>query len=688
MPCKLDELPSIQVTARDCGEGFERLLSNTTDTDQDHHLSDIEDQYGRFNLWTSSSAVFAPLQICLDFRLKDIPEATRLIVKHLNILSTRLEQLLELQQVSNQLDAGGWDFDSLMSSVHEAIDWLHRLSNAVRRAGSGIQNQRAVNFLIKDDDGNDITEMVEQLFYRLVKRECEGIEEWFAHRLAQTMLLRRKRILYRRERQRRWTFQQAEREKVVHMDVPVPVKPQPSQKVLVSALVEEPSVEKPVAAEPRMPSRHQEQPVSTTRTYTTPSVALTATVLGEGTAIKLPAPTQSRISRATTAPFQPSERLLVPPYPKTADDSPEFACGYCCLVLPSTIARNSDKWANHIKRDLDPYLCIYDPCPDPLEIYPTSAEWLAHMRTQHRTRWHCPLGEHPDLVAMDTRDQFVNHMQTAHPKSFRADQLASIAETSTHTLDPVITNCPFCTESVDETEETGKTNLQFHVGKHLQYFALLSLPLVEESVDNDEAGPSRWDSNSDGTPNTRSTIRTNTVASTTGSVPSFFRQPYELLSDVPDAYGGPIGIPELSEPVVWDLGNHQRRFSETDQTLEQFAGLQSRKAKAPEIFLDHGNGRFTNLRTDKPSFQGVVTAIVGVKKWQKLAQNNLAEQARYPGSFRAIRFETAVIALVVARRFYTILIGRRHVRLMEIEDRREVANIFERRKASVARFGR
>ncbi|KAK4221032.1 hypothetical protein QBC38DRAFT_429784, partial [Podospora fimiseda] len=100
-----------------------------------------------FNLWTSSSAVFAPLQACPDFRLKDIPEATRLIVKHLNILCTRLEQLLELKQDPDQLKTSGWNFDNLASSAQEAIDWLHRLSNAVRKAGSGIQNQRAVNFV-------------------------------------------------------------------------------------------------------------------------------------------------------------------------------------------------------------------------------------------------------------------------------------------------------------------------------------------------------------------------------------------------------------------------------------------------------------------------------------------------------------------------------------------------------------
>ncbi len=52
----------------------------------------LQDEYGRFNLWTATMAVFAPDQVCLDFRLKDVPKASQLFVKQIGILTVRLQQ--------------------------------------------------------------------------------------------------------------------------------------------------------------------------------------------------------------------------------------------------------------------------------------------------------------------------------------------------------------------------------------------------------------------------------------------------------------------------------------------------------------------------------------------------------------------------------------------------------------------
>jgi len=52
----------------------------------------VQDEYGRFNIWAATMAVFAPDQACLDFRLKDVPEASQLFVKQIGIFTTRLEQ--------------------------------------------------------------------------------------------------------------------------------------------------------------------------------------------------------------------------------------------------------------------------------------------------------------------------------------------------------------------------------------------------------------------------------------------------------------------------------------------------------------------------------------------------------------------------------------------------------------------
>lgn len=68
----------------------------------------LQDEYGRFNLWTATMAVFAPGQACLDFRLKDVPEASQLFVKQISILTTRLEQCACSRPFVPLGTAGAW----------------------------------------------------------------------------------------------------------------------------------------------------------------------------------------------------------------------------------------------------------------------------------------------------------------------------------------------------------------------------------------------------------------------------------------------------------------------------------------------------------------------------------------------------------------------------------------------------
>jgi hypothetical protein len=84
---------SIKAGAKACQTLFTSLLSRLSKVD-DAPLpaTGLQDEFGRFSLWTATMAVFAPDQACLDFRLKDVPEAGQLFVKHIGILTTRIEQ--------------------------------------------------------------------------------------------------------------------------------------------------------------------------------------------------------------------------------------------------------------------------------------------------------------------------------------------------------------------------------------------------------------------------------------------------------------------------------------------------------------------------------------------------------------------------------------------------------------------
>lgn len=215
----------------------------------------------------------------------------------------------------------------LVQSIHVTIDWLHRLSNLVRKASFGSQNLRAAKFALEDEAGNDTTESLSEVFKHLIKREFSDVSDQILHRLVHTMIIRRRRVLYRRSRQKRWTLQQ-EVYRPQNMDPPAQLTP---------VKEEEESGEDDESSEM---SQEVELEVGNHVKFA-PSL-LTVTTLDQQKYKKLAAP--SRISRATTAPLQHNEKLLVPPRPGLAKDGKEFVCDYCCLILPASEAVDQDTW--------------------------------------------------------------------------------------------------------------------------------------------------------------------------------------------------------------------------------------------------------------------------------------------------------------------------------------------------------
>ncbi len=126
---------------------------------------------------------------------------------------------------------------------------------------------------------------------------------------------------------------------------------------------------------------------------------------------------------------------------------------------------------NHVKKDLDAYVCVFDNCTEPYQLYASSEEWLAHMSSQHRTRWQCTERDHRPIL-FETRQQFMDHMEAVHPGRFKREQLGFVADSCAQALTPTITNCPFCSESAED--------LDAHVRQHLHCFVLQSLPWPED----------------------------------------------------------------------------------------------------------------------------------------------------------------------------------------------------------------
>lgn len=203
---------------------------------------------------------------------------------------------------------------------------------------------------------------------------------------------------------------------------------------------------------------------------------------------------------------------------------------------------------NHVKKDLDAYICVSDNCTEPYQLYSSSEEWLAHISSQHRTRWHCTARDHRPIL-FETRQQFMDHMEVAHPRRFGREQLGFVADSCARALAPTIPNCPFCSESAG--------NLDAHVRQHLHYFALQSLPWPEDSTrDTDHASINASDNSSTSEGLDRATLRD-----------SFDDSPrlHGLMQDFePPPLDIDISLPDLERDIedIWEAA-----VQETNKTL-------------------------------------------------------------------------------------------------------------------------
>lgn len=88
-----------------------------------------------------------------------------------------------------------------IDKIADQISLLYKLSNTIRRASKEVQNSvAATSFRIRDEEGNDIEDFLRTSYTYYVRDRFPATDLDLQQRLASTMILRRKRILYRRSR--------------------------------------------------------------------------------------------------------------------------------------------------------------------------------------------------------------------------------------------------------------------------------------------------------------------------------------------------------------------------------------------------------------------------------------------------------------------------------------------------------
>ncbi|KAM0416786.1 hypothetical protein ACHAPD_005723 [Fusarium lateritium] len=330
----------------------------------------IEDQVARFSSWAASIGVFAPGSASMDHRLRYAPEVHSVVTGLLESLNYQCQECLSiLTTLVKSLEAGeryvpSENFPKSLNEIAAEISRLNKISNTIRRASKDTQALTASKFHVKDDEGNNVEETLLDNFKRHINDRFPNLGETLQERLARTMLLRRKQILYRRFR---------------HGNVYTK-----TQDTIPAVSIKFPSA-KPVGslAESRPKQPKTSSTVSKPATAT-PSQIKSATTLAPEK-FRIAASTPSVISVSKTIAFDSHESLAFPPAPGhavkkryeqlknqrlaeyeqslnskkgAASNKPtvqellvndlqslgEITCPYCLCALPAEEAFDETKW--------------------------------------------------------------------------------------------------------------------------------------------------------------------------------------------------------------------------------------------------------------------------------------------------------------------------------------------------------
>ncbi|KAI2473481.1 fungal-specific transcription factor domain-containing protein [Annulohypoxylon bovei var. microspora] len=495
-----EQLAPISNLARQCLISFEQCLQGTSGLDSQRR-STIEDQMARFSIWTSNMAVFASGKVCMDHRVREAPEVQRLVLGILEILQGRLEECIRLVEsltdphclieIRFSVLAQG-DFERIADSISSEVGLLHELSNTIRKASRESQDVKAItSFQIKDDEGNNVEDILKEYFAKNIRDCFPESSDSIRNRLATTMILRRKKILYRRSRY------------AVN-----PIKPtQPALK---------PKIETQIAVL-QQDTRLHDSPSQAIKSAAVPSricsAVQSATTLAPQNFQRASAP--SVVSHVKSVDLGSHEELIFPPRPEDPNHGMiELTCPYCLYVLSGLEVSNEARWRKHVLGDLDALICLFDPCDEPNVLYRHSKDWLQHMR-KHTKQWRCSAKVH-DIQDFNSRGEFEIHLRESHKKNYTSAQLDLLAERAMRSSGPLFDICPLCGGEGDADDDQISGNLVDHIVGHLRSLALKSLPPHYSNNDN-----ASYNSHDDGSARSRSTMKSLLGGSNT-SIHSWF----------------------------------------------------------------------------------------------------------------------------------------------------------------------
>ena len=176
------------------------------------------------------------------------------------------------------------------------------------------------------------------------------------------------------------------------------------------------------------------------------------------------------ILSATTYSSLAEESMRMPRLPENAAAGELFQCPICLRFDQFKAGQARQQWYRHVFRDLQPYLCTFEECSTPDDIYESRHRWFHHEMKIHRRSWicrgHCEREFH-------SYDKFKEHIQTSTSNTISNEQLPTFVDMCASPVSVTAEQeCPLCRELITGTKQCEK-----HIGRHLEETALFALPV-------------------------------------------------------------------------------------------------------------------------------------------------------------------------------------------------------------------
>ncbi|KAK4160433.1 hypothetical protein QBC43DRAFT_325508 [Cladorrhinum sp. PSN259] len=184
------------------------------------------------------------------------------------------------------------------------------------------------------------------------------------------------------------------------------------------------------------------------------------------------------------------------------------SCPYCFTQIRKE-DRRRDLWTRHVLRDIDPYVCVFENCAEGDLLFQDSDDWLRHMQWSHSVVWQCPVPGHEN-EEFDSPTLLKEHLQShfSPPEEYKqtnsqlnelvrrskipaADTFAvltqeSVAVTGRSTNNETVHQCPLCWTFQPTAKSKSAKEIRAHILRHLEEFAVRSLPQLGEIIEEED----------------------------------------------------------------------------------------------------------------------------------------------------------------------------------------------------------